>query len=86
MTTKNNPATPTYYTATDAADAMDDMPVGAIVAIDYDMWTKDESGTWSGPSEEASADSISRDVSADTPLVRIDMLPEVRAAIEAGAF
>ena len=86
MATQNNPATPTYYTADDAAGAMNDMPVGAIVAVDDEMWTKTESDTWSGPSDEAPSDAISHDVHKDNPLLRIDMLPEVRAAIEAGVF
>lgn len=86
MATQNNPATPTYYTASDATDAMNDMPVGAIVATGDEMWTQTEPGTWSGPSDEAPADAITRDVHKDNPLLRIDMLPEVRAAIEAGAF
>lgn len=89
MTTKHNPLTnppmPTWATPDAAYDALYEMPEGAVVAIDDDMWVKGKGDTWSGPSDEASADAIAQDVSEDTPLLRIDGLSEVRAAIEADA-
>lgn len=87
MTAQNTATTttPTYYTPADAVDAMHDMPVGAVVAIDESMWTKTAPDTWSGPYDAAPADAVAQDVSVGTPLMRIDGLPEVRAAIAADA-
>lgn len=86
MTTQNTtPDTPTWYTPETATDALVDMPAGAVVAIGYDMWTKTRGDIWSGPSDAAYSDEVARDVSHETPLLRIDGLPEVRAAIEADA-
>lgn len=89
MTTKHNPLTnppmPTWATPDAAYDALYEMPEGAVVAIDDDMWVKGKGDTWSGAADLAWSDEIARGVSEDTPLLRIDGLPEVRAALEADA-
>lgn len=85
MTTQNNTDLPTWTTPETAHDALYEMPEGAVVAVDYDMWVKGQGDTWSGPSERAWSDEIAQDVSPETPLLRIDGLPEVQAAIAADA-
>lgn len=74
------------YTTEDAAlDALDAMPIGAIVLHEYTMYTKDDDDSWI-TALDARTYNAEAVVAEGLPIERIDLDPQMRGVVEDDAI